>query len=134
MMMLSVARVKLITTNVIFSYCAKGISNQVSSNSGHEIKSYSCSNSSTKMGKNEKVGKNFLGLQNGAIRGLQNGTDFRDHKSGQKDYKSWQGCQIGAKRFLIGARRISNWSRDYKSVQNMDQFIPCCLVNRQCLC
>ena len=45
--MSSVAKAKFIKT--------KGVSSQVSSNSDHEIKTYSCSNSSIKMGKNEKV-------------------------------------------------------------------------------
>ena len=57
----SVARVKFIKTKVIFRYHAKSVSNQVSSNSDHEIKSYLCSNSSIKIGKNENVGNNFLG-------------------------------------------------------------------------
>ena len=59
MMMSSVARVKFIKTKVIFRYHTKGLSNQVSSNSDHEIKSYSCSNFSTKIGKTEKVRKIF---------------------------------------------------------------------------
>ena len=65
MMMSSVARVKLIKTKVIFRCHTKGVSNQVSSNSDHEIKSYSCSNSNTKIGKNEKVRKNVLGYKTG---------------------------------------------------------------------
>ena len=65
MMMSSVAWVKFTNTKVTFRYHTKGVSNQVSSNSDHEIKSYSCSNSTTKMGKNEKVGKNFLGYKMG---------------------------------------------------------------------
>ena len=81
MMMSSVARVKFIKTKDIFRYHTKGVSN--SSNSDHEIKSYSCSNCTTKMGKSEKVGENFLGY-------------FRIFKSGQKDYKSGQTLQIGA--------------------------------------
>ena len=60
MMMSSVARVKCLKTKVIFWYHTKGVPNHVSSYSDHEIKSYSCSNSSTKMGKNEKVGRNCL--------------------------------------------------------------------------
>ena len=55
----SVARGKFIKTKVIFSYYTKSVSNQISSNSDHEVKSYSCSNSSTKMGKNEKLEKIF---------------------------------------------------------------------------
>ena len=45
------SRIKFIKTRVIFRYHTKDISNQVSSNWDHEIKSYSCSNSSTKMWK-----------------------------------------------------------------------------------
>ena len=78
MMMPSVARVKFIKTKVIFSYHTKGVSDQVSSNSDHEIKSFSCSNSSTKNGKNEIVGKKNSGLSNGAIRELKIGAGFRD--------------------------------------------------------
>ena len=78
MMMPSVARVKFIKTKVIFRYHTKGVSDQVSSNSDHEIKSFSCSNSSTKNGKNEIVGKKNSGLSNGAIRELQIGAGFRD--------------------------------------------------------
>ena len=60
MMMSSVARVKCIKTKVIFRYHIKGVSDQVSSNSDHEIKSYSRS----------KNGKQISGLQNRTIRGL----------------------------------------------------------------
>ena len=65
MIMPSVAWVKFIKTNVIFRYNTKGVSNQVSSNSNHEIKSYSCSNSSTEMKKYENVWKNLLGYKTG---------------------------------------------------------------------
>ena len=51
MMIPSVTRVEFIKTKIIFRYHTKGVSDQVSSNSDHEIKSYSCSNSSTKMGR-----------------------------------------------------------------------------------
>ena len=61
----SVARVKFIKTIVSFRYHTKGVLNQDSSNSDHEIKSYWCSNFSTKMGKNEKVGENILGYKTG---------------------------------------------------------------------
>ena len=44
---------------VLFRYHTKGVLNQVSSYSDHEIKSYSHSNSNTKVGKNEKIGKIF---------------------------------------------------------------------------
>ena len=42
------------------------------------------------MGEKRKNGKNFSGLQNGAIRGLQIGAGFRDYISRQ------DGLQIGA--------------------------------------
>ena len=57
--MSSLARVKLIKTKVIFRYHTKGFSNHVSSNSDREIKSYSGSNSNTKMGKKVKRKKLF---------------------------------------------------------------------------
>ena len=67
------------------------------------------------MGKEQK---NFSGLQNELIRGLKNGAieitnkgTFRDFKLGQKDFKSGQ-------RLQIGARGISNQGRNYKSVQS----------------
>ena len=50
---------------VIFSYHTKDILNPVSSNLDHEVKSYSRSNSSTKMRKNKIVRKNFLGYKMG---------------------------------------------------------------------
>ena len=94
--MSSVARVKFIKSKVIFRYHTKGVSNQVSSNSDHEIKSYSCSISITEMEKNEKVGKIFW-IPNGdyklrQVLGITN--------RGKKDYKQWKlyGFQIVAKR------------------------------------
>ena len=89
MMMSSVDKVKSIKTKLILRYHIKSVSDQVSSNSDHEAITFSCSNSSTKVGRNEKV-KRFSGLQNGAVRKLQIGTGFRDYKSGQ------EGLQIGA--------------------------------------
>ena len=105
-----VARVKFIKSKVIFRYHTKGVSNQVPSKSDHEIKSCSCSISITKMGKNEKVGKNG----NGAIRGLQIGTGFRDYKSGQ------EGLQIGtALRISNRGKKVTNRSVDSKSGQGL---------------
>ena len=136
MMISSVANVKFIKTKVICRYHTKGVSNHVSSNSDHEIKSYSCSNSSTKIGKiKKKVGKNFLGdktgqegdyksgqegLQIGATLGISNRgkkitNQGRDFKSGQRDFKSGQRLQIGAK-------GISNRGRNYKSGQVLQIF------------
>ena len=56
------ARVEFIIAKAIFRYHTKAVSNQVSSNSDHEIKS---SNSSIKMGKNKKVENFFLGFKTG---------------------------------------------------------------------
>ena len=61
----SVSSVKFIKTKTNFRYHTNGVSNQVPSNLDHEIKSYSCSNSSTKMGKNEKEEKHSLGYKTG---------------------------------------------------------------------
>ena len=53
-MLSSVTKVKSINARVIFRYHDNDVSNQVSSNSNNKIKSYSCSNFSTKMGKMKK--------------------------------------------------------------------------------
>ena len=50
MMKSAVARVKYIKTDFNLRYHTQGVSNQVSSNSDHKIKSYSYSNSSAKIG------------------------------------------------------------------------------------
>ena len=63
--MSSVAQVKFIKTKVIFRYHTKDVSNQVLSYSDHTIKSYSCSNSSTKMGKMKKLEILLLGYKTG---------------------------------------------------------------------
>ena len=67
----SVARVQFIKTKVIFSYHTKGAPSQVSSNSDHKVKSYSCLNSSTKMGKNEKL-KNIFWFTKRGNKGITN--------------------------------------------------------------
>ena len=88
----SVPRVKFIKTMVIFRYHTKGVSNQVSSNSVNKIKSE---------------------LQNGAIRELQIGADFRDYKSEQEV------LQIGAALAISNqGKKIANWGRDFKSGQS----------------
>ena len=117
-MMSSVARVKFIKTKVIFRCHTKGVSNQVSSNLDHEIKSYSCSNSSTKMGKNEKEGKKFR-LQNRAIRGLQIWAGSTDYKSGQEGLKRRQalGTSDRGKKITNWGKETSNRGREYKSGQ-----------------
>ena len=104
MIMSSVARVKFIKTKVIFRYHTKAVSNQVSSYSDHEIKSYSCSNSSTKVGKNEKKGNFFL-----------------DYKTGQwGNYKSaLERLQIEAALGISNqGKEITNRGKGYKSVQS----------------
>ena len=63
MMMSLVASDEFIKTKVIFKYYTKCVSSQVSSDSDHEIKMYSCSNSSTKIRKNEKEETFFLGYK-----------------------------------------------------------------------
>ena len=109
--MSSIARVKFIKTRVIFRYHTKGVSNQVSSNSDHKIKSYSRSNSITKIVKNEK-GQKESGLQNRAIRRLQIGTGFRITNRAKRDYKQEQ-----LQGFQVGPKKITNRGRDYKSRQ-----------------
>ena len=66
--MSSVAKVKFIKTKVIFRYHTKGVSNQVSSNLDHEIKSLFMFKFSYQNAKKLKSGKNFFGLQNVAIK------------------------------------------------------------------
>ena len=118
-MLPSLARVKFIKTKVIFRYHTKGVSNQVSSNWDHAIKSYSCSNVSTKMRKNETMGKIFWvtkwdnkGITNrGGIQRLE------IEAKGITNRGSSNGFQIGAKGFQIVAG-TTNRGRDYKSAQN----------------
>ena len=63
---LDMVRVKFIKSKVFFRYHTKGVQNQVLSISDHEIKSYTCSNFSTKMKKkNEKAAKDFPGYKTG---------------------------------------------------------------------
>ena len=45
-----------------------------------------------------------------------------------RDFKSGQEFQIGAGRFQIGTRGISNRGRDYKSVQNNTHFFNAVLI------
>ena len=126
MMISSVARFRFIKTKVFL-----GTITEVSQTKFHHItvtkSNYSSVNSSTKMGKNEKVGKNFWitkrgkkgitnrdrfwGLRTGA-RGITNRDSFRDSKSGEKYYKLGQ-------RLQIGAREISNQVRDFRSGQGL---------------
>ena len=136
MMMSAVVRVKFIKSKVILRYHTKVVSNQVSSNSDNEIQSYSCSNSSTKMGKNEKQENIFWVTKRGniknrsRIREITNRDSFRDFTLSQKDYKSGQGFLIGTQRFQIEAE-ITNWGkRDFKSGQGLqigaEQCVVCC--------
>ena len=107
MMMSSVVEVKFVKTKVFFRYYTKVFHVQIPV---------------SKLEKNEKVGKTILSYKTG---------QKRDFKSGQKDYKAGQKFQIVAKRFCNRDRycksgqegfqiraRITNRSRDYKSVQN----------------
>ena len=109
--MSSVARVKFIKTKVIFRYHTK-----VSQIKFHHIRiihvqSYSCSNSSTKVGKNEKVGKIFWITKRGN-EGITNWGRFRDYKSGQ------EGLQIGAALGISNrGKEITNRGRNFKSGQ-----------------
>ena len=54
-------------------------------------------------------------------KGIINRGSLRDFKSGQKDYKSGQGVQIGEKRFQIRAEITNRGKRDFESVQNIAQ-------------
>ena len=60
----------------------------------------------------------FKELQTGT-RGITNRGSFSDFKSGQKDYKSGQGFQIGPKRFQIMAEITNRGKRDIKSWQEL---------------
>ena len=60
----------------------------------------------------------FQGLQMGA-RGITNRGSLKDFKSGQKECKSVQGFQIGAKRFQTGAEITNQDKRDYKLGQGL---------------
>ena len=101
----------VIKTKVIFSYYTKGVSDQVSSNSDHKIKSYYyiCSNSSTKMGK-KKAGKIFLG--NKGINGIQG----NNGKRGNKGIANWSGFRFRA---VLGIQSKYRSKRDFKSEQGL---------------
>ena len=114
MMISSVAKVQFIKTKAIFRYDTKVVSNQVSSNSHHEIKSYSYSNSSTKIAKIEKWEKFFWVTKRGN-KGIINRGSLRYFKSGQKYYKPGPGFPIGTKGFPIGVRDYKSGKRDFKS-------------------
>ena len=109
MMISSVASVKFIKTKVIFWNDTKGVSNQVSSNSDHEIKSYSCSNSSIKTRKNEKAGKNFWVTKRGNKEITNRGSFYGLQIEARGITNRVQGYrfQIRTKRIEIGAG-ISN--------------------------
>ena len=110
MMTQPMASVKFIKAKVIFSYHTKGVSNQVLSNSDHEVKFFfqipvpkwekakKWNNSFWVTKRGNKVMTNL-----GRIYWLQIGA---------------KRLQIRAKIVQIGTRGISNRSRDYKSVQN----------------
>ena len=81
MIMSSVARVEFIKTKVIFMYHTKDVSNQVHYNSDHEIKSYSCSNSTTKMGKKKRF-QIRAGISNRGKEILNLGRDYKSRQGG----------------------------------------------------
>ena len=113
MMMSSVARFK----NLLKPRSFLGIIPKASQTTFHQIwisksKSYSYSNSTTKMGKNGKKGKHFFWVT----------------KRGNKGITNWgrsQGLQIRAREIKIGAalgisnrgKKITNWGKDFKSGQ-----------------
>ena len=76
--MSSVTMVKFIKAKVIFRYYTKSVSNQVSLNFGF----YSCSNSSTKMGKKKKNWENIFCVTKRGNKGITN-RGKRDYKEGQ---------------------------------------------------
>ena len=118
----SVAIVKFIKTKVIFGYHSKNAPNQVSPNSDHKIKSYSCSSSSTKMGKTKKWEKNFW-VTYRTTRGLQIRAGFRDYKSVQEILKiggSFRNFKSGAKRLQIEAEITNRCKKDFKSGRGIE--------------
>ena len=125
MKMLSVTRIKFIKTKVIFRDHTKGVSNLVSSNLDHKIKSYSCSNSAARMKKNEKRDNKGITNRDRFQRleikpgGIKNRDSFRDFKSGQKHYNSEQGFQIRAKTLQIVAEITRRGKRDFKLGQGL---------------
>ena len=118
MIMSSATRFKFFTNKVIFRYHTKGVSNQVPSNSDLEIKIYSSSNSSSKMGES---GKNFSPSQNWAIRGLNMGGGFRDYKSRQERLQIMEILGISNR-----DKKITNRRSDYKLVQNIRNYQNLC--------
>ena len=76
------------------------------------------------MEKQEQMGKTFLYLQNGAIRGLQIRAGFMNCKSGQDGLKIRAALGISNQ-----GKEISNWGRDYKSGQEGFQ-IGAGIINR----
>ena len=100
-MISSVARFRFIKTKVFL-----GTITEVSQTKFHHItvtkSNYSSLNSSTKMGKNEKVGKNFWITKRGK-KGITNRDRFWGLRSGAReisnrvrDFRSGQGLQIRA--------------------------------------
>ena len=86
-MMPSVAMVKFIKTKVIFGYHGKDVPNKGSSNSDYKIKSYSSSNSSTKMGKTKKWEKKILSYVTGQRGDYKSGQVLGITNRGNRDYK-----------------------------------------------
>ena len=63
------------------------------------------------------MGASFRDYKLGEER-LQTGAALEISNLGKNDYKSGQRFQIGAKRFQIGVKGISNPGRDCSSAQN----------------
>ena len=102
----------------------EGVSNQVSSNLGHKSKS-KMFKFQYQNGKKRKSGKNFSGLQNGAIRRLQFGAGFRDCKSGQEGLQKRAAVDISN-----WGKKVTNLGRDFKSGQEGFQIGP--RIGNQC--
>ena len=108
-MMSSVARVTFIKNKDNFRCHATGGSNQVSSDSNHETESYSCSNSTAKMGKNEKVENIFWVTK----RTIKIGAGSRDYKLGK------DGLHLGVALGISNRdKKFTDRGMDDKSIRN----------------
>ena len=104
---LDMVRVKFIKSKVFFRYHTKGVQNQVLSISDHEIKSYSCSNFSTKMKKKPKKRQKIFRVTKQGNKGITIRAALGISNRGKKitnrgrDFKSGQELQIGAEHHLL---------------------------------
>ena len=110
MMTQPMASIKFIKAKVIFSYHTKGVSNQVLSNSDHDVKFF-FQIPVSKWEKTKKCNSVFWVTKRGNKVMTNLGRVYRLHIGAKR-------LQIRAKIVQIGTRGISNRSRDYKSVQN----------------